>query len=201
MAREVIRSRSGGAGTDMINIKVVNSLFANDWSPQTQLMLSQNDATFCEVCSDGSVNIKVDVITTYQYKRFPRGVVNKIDGSLRVHTKWKSLINCPKHITGNLFCNHSRIRSLEGIKFVGGNVFADNLSFMGSLKGIEKTNADMVIRGTLVLDDACTHLVGLSYVQGVKTVKLGGSIIDVVYDPFLWQEKLLEMGLVEQAQL
>jgi len=60
-----------------------------------------------------------------------------------------------------------------------------------------------VIDGKLLLPETCTHLLGLAYIPGVKRVQLGPdeNVIDIIHDVFEWQEKLLEMGLTEQAQL
>jgi hypothetical protein len=112
------------------------------------------------------------------------------------------LIGCPKLIMGSLFCRSSQIKTFNGVKRVDGHVYA-SMTKITSLKGIEKTNADMYIGGSLILPSNCTHLLGLALIAGVNKIRLGssGHVLQVIHDPFLWQEKLLDLGLVEQAQI
>jgi len=117
-------------------------------------------------------------------------------------TRISSLQYAPRYVGGSLWCKNTRVKSLEyAPQYVGGNCWYSSTGTT-TLQNIHKTNSDWVLDGILHLNRHCTHLLGLAYIKGVKQVQLGhlDSIL-VIHDVFEWQEKLLELGLVEQAQL
>jgi len=118
-------------------------------------------------------------------------------------TEITSLQHSPRHVGGDFWCKSTKITSFQyAPKYIGGSFFSRRAS-VSSLHNIHKTNSDWVINDVLYLPDNCTHLLGLAYIPGVKYVQLPNtkSTTIVIHDVFEWQEKLLELGLVEQAQL
>jgi hypothetical protein len=117
-------------------------------------------------------------------------------------TSITSLQHAPQQVGGNFYCNDTKIISLQHApQFVGKEVYCYGTEIK-SLHNIHKIHIDWVIGYALSLPDKCTHLLGLAYIPGVKRIHLGSSnAIDVIHDVFEWQEKLLELGLTEQAQL
>jgi hypothetical protein len=116
-------------------------------------------------------------------------------------TNIRSLEGAPQYVGGDFVCALTKIKSLEGSpEYVGGDFSCRNTK-VTSLHGIHKTHTNWVISGTLHLPNNCTHLLGLAYIPGVRSVNLHGRTYEVIHDIFEWQEKLLELGLEEQAQL
>jgi len=153
--------------------------------------------------NDGSIDVCTHLVLPGFMGAFPPIRLNKVNGTVRTSRTTPNLINCPKHITHDLICDDSDVvYTLEGVVRVDGCVFCTCLT---SLKGVESTNADMTIGGVLTISSKCTHLVGLAYIEGVRRIQLmkGDQFITVkvIHDPFLWQEKLLDLGLVKQAQI
>jgi hypothetical protein len=141
-----------------------------------------------------------------------------------------SLMNSPVEVTEGFECDHSLIKSLKhGPKLVGGHVdvsYTDITTLehapqyiggdcdctgtkIASLRNFHVTNTDIVIKGTLHLPKDCAHLLSLALMPGIKYLTLWANKkpraylrrTDVIHDIFEWQEKLLDLGLVEQAQL
>jgi hypothetical protein len=136
----------------------------------------------------------------------------------------ESLKGAPTHVTSDFICKYSHLTSLEyspktvggsvilrelGIKSldfmprdVGGYFFAEDTG-IASLHNFHVSNSDVKIGGVLRLPLHCTHLLSLAFVPGIDRVsfQLDRSVINVIHDIFDWQEKLLDLGLVEQAQL
>jgi hypothetical protein len=118
-------------------------------------------------------------------------------------TRISSLQYAPQHVGGDFRCMDTHVESLQyAPQYVGGDFLCHRTNIM-SLHNIHKTHSNWVLDGVLYLNRHCTHLLGLAYIKGVKRVQLGkqGPLIEVLHDVFEWQEKLLELGLVEQAQL
>jgi len=143
-----------------------------------------------------------------------------------------SLLNSPDHVTGHFDCEGTNITSLQyGPVYVEGNMLVSKTqitslkhapTYVGGSLVCARTNikklsnvqyhiTDSTI-GKLIISADCTHLLGLSFVQGVNYVDriahkyslTGGPYhinLVVNHDPFLWQEELIKMGLIEQAQL
>jgi len=152
--------------------------------------------------TDGSVDIRGDVEIPTKYTKIPvqfghisgglfcysaqltslDGTPQRVDGSVYYRTELTSLDGTPQHIGGGFNCLNTQIKSLHNIHL---------------------THVDLVIGDILTLPPHCTHLLGLAFIPGVRRVQVGwgATVIDVIHDVFEWQEKLLEMGLVEQAQL
>jgi len=177
-----------------------------------------------KINADGSVDVNGKVEIPRLYTEIPvqfRNVSGMFDCSF---TNIVSLKGAPRQVGGDFWCNDTQITSLQyapqsvGGDFwcqdtlitslqcvpqsVGGSFYC-NTTNITSLHNIHKTHSNWVIGKRLVLPDNCTHLLGLAYIPGIKQVQLGrqGKPIDVIHNVFEWQEKLLEMGPVEQAQL
>jgi hypothetical protein len=112
--------------------------------------------------------------------------------------------------TDQYFCpNSCSDISYSGLPKVVTNHVACHNTCINTLHNIHKTHEQWVIGGTLILPFHCTHIMGLAYIPGIRAVAftVPGAfpsrppIIVNHDDPFLWQEQLLEMGLVEQAQM
>jgi hypothetical protein len=107
-----------------------------------------------------------------------------------------------RHVTGNFWCRRN-VPYLSNVPDrVDGNVFLHETSIQ-HLHNVHVAKPTWRIGGTLYLPTACTHVVGLALLPGVSSVALSSrrEILNVIHDPFSWQERLLEMGLVEQAQI
>lgn len=124
-------------------------------------------------------------------------------------TKITSLKNAPRHVGDHLFCNRTNITTFEHVpQAIGNNVYT-RLTNITSLKDIHKTHRDWVIGGTLFLPPACTDIVGLALIPGIKSVRIGalGSgntkfTFDISdNDPHSFQEKLLDAGMKAQARM
>jgi len=160
--------------------------------------------------ADGGIEVQGDMMLYGSTSSGEHSRVTRVNGNVLVSDDCSSLLCCPSHITGTIYGHSAVITTMEGVKTVDGDVHFGTTTIT-SLQMIEHTNADMVIGGALYLPYNCTHLVGLAYITGVrKVVILGDSLwhsystavtLDVIHDPFLWQEKLLDMGLFEQAQI
>jgi hypothetical protein len=146
----------------------------------------------------GDFNCDNTKITSLQY------APQQVGGFYCFNTKITSLQYAPQHVGGNFYCHNTKITSLRYAPQQVGGDFWCNDTQIESLHNIYKTHSDWVIGGRLVIPNNCTHLLGLAYLEGVKQVRLGWTtpnFTDVIHDVFEWQEKLLELGLVEQAQL
>jgi hypothetical protein len=112
-----------------------------------------------------------------------KGAPSTIFGTLECSdTPLVSLDYAPKHIAGSMWIRNTRIRSLHDI---------------------HKTHSDWEIKGTLHLPRRCTNILSLAYIPGINTITLGTNDMElsVIHDVHEWQEKLLDLGLMEQAQL
>jgi len=173
---------------------------------------------------DGSVDVNGDVTLPFSTHEIPVPF-RRVSGNFAcANTLIKSLHNAPHYVGGSFRCDKTQITSLAfGPEYVGGSygTYRTNISSLQhisshiggdlmydstnitSLHNIHKTHANLVVGGEMWLPRTCTHLLGLAYIPGVKQIKVGSlnNTIDVIHDVFEWQEKLLELGLVEQAQL
>jgi len=118
------------------------------------------------------------------------------------NTKITSLQGAPHYVGNGFFCNSTEITSLRYAPQQVSGIFFCHDTLITSLHNIHKTNSDWVIGDKLVVPDNCTHILGLAFIQGVKVVNVRGYELPINHrDPFEWQEQLIELGLVEQAQL
>jgi hypothetical protein len=155
---------------------------------------------------DGTVDINSDIwVADGNHHGVSLGWVRRA-GMVTIVGNIKNVESFPQRVKivqfSPLTPDTGRLCSIKGIKRVDNYVDLEVFPIT-SLKGIENINVDIQIGRKLYIGGDCTHLVGLAYLPGVNAVQLGrfGPTIDVIHDPFLWQEKLLGMGLVEQAQL
>jgi hypothetical protein len=151
---------------------------------------------------DGSVDVQGEVVIPYGYTKIPVQF-RTVSGHFKNCAQIESLKGAPSYVGGTFWCDGTPIRSLWGSPtYVGGSFYCHNTQIK-SLRSIHKTHADWVIDGKLLLPETCTHLLGLAHIPGVKRVQLGPdeNAIDIIHDVFEWQEKLLDLGLVEQAQI
>jgi len=184
----------------------------------------------CKINADGTVDVSRSVVIPSGYEKIPVQF-GTVDGDFRCKgSTLKSLKGAPTHVRGDFICTNSGITSLqfaplrvEGMfycgdtnitslmyapQYVGGNVSCDNTR-VTTLHNIHKTHSDWVVGGRLYLSDGCTHILGLAYIPGIKSIYISdhanncdsGYDINVIHDVFEWQEKLLDLGLTEQAQL
>jgi hypothetical protein len=131
------------------------------------------------------------------------------DGSVDVngtHTIPTSYVAIPlqfRNVYGSFWCDGYGISSLKNAPIYVSIALDCRQTNVDSLHHIHKTHKNWVIEGRLYLPVGCTHILGLAYIPGVHAVQLGEQPPITVNhdDPFLWQEQLIEMGLVEQAQL
>jgi hypothetical protein len=126
-----------------------------------------------------------------------------VSGNVKIPREYTQIPIQFRNVSDDFCCSGSQITSLQSApQYVGGD-FLCNKTQITSLHNIHKTHSNWVIDGKLLLPETCTHLLGLAYIPGVKRVQLGPdeNVIDIIHDVFEWQEKLLEMGLTEQAQL
>jgi len=127
----------------------------------------------------------------------------------------------PKRVDKNLILHLMHATSLFGITaFVGNNCaisgpFIESLDHIplnvGHRLNIANTNIRCLHNLHLNLPHLnakiikvhpyTTHLLGLSFLACDQVVIDTRHIIRILRDPFLWQEHLLELGLVKQAQL
>jgi hypothetical protein len=133
--------------------------------------------------ADGSVDVNGDVRIPNSYTEIPVQFRN-VSGSFNCsNTGILSLQYAPQQVGSNFFCHDTQITSLHNI---------------------HKTHANWVIGRKIVVPDNCTHILGLAFIQGIRGIDIGatGTTIQINHnDPFEWQEQLIEMGLIEQAQL
>jgi len=136
------------------------------------------------------------------------------------YTNITSLEYAPQHVD-KFSCTHTKITSLKGAPAMCRIFSCDNTTITSleyapqrvdrfsctntnitSLHNIHKTHPIWEV-GTLTIPRQCTHVLGLALMEGVKKVQFGFDTapVEVIHDMFEWQEKLLEMGLIEQAQL
>jgi len=173
---------------------------------------------------DGTVDVNGDVTLSFSTQEIPVPF-RRVEGNFMcANTLITSLHNAPRYVGGSFSCNKTQITSLEFgpvyvgkaytmyqtrvsslehiASHVGGNLLC-NRTQIKSLHNIHKTHANWVIGKELVVPNSCTHILGLALIPGVQRIRLGitNDIFDVIHDVFEWQEKLLEMGLTEQAQL
>jgi hypothetical protein len=184
----------------------------------------------CKINADGTVDVSKSVVIPTGYDTIPVQF-GTVDGDFRckgltlkslkgapavvngdficIGSGITSLQFAPRHVDGNFYCNDTNITSLMfAPQRVGGHFSCDNTRIT-TLHNIHKTHSNWVMGGKLYLPDGCTHILGLAYVLGVKSILVSdygnghddAYDIEVIHDVFLWQEKLLDLGLIRQAQL
>jgi hypothetical protein len=151
---------------------------------------------------NGSVDVICDVNVPSHYRELPVQF-GTVDGSFTcAFGDIKTLKGSPHTVTGNVTLRECKnITSLEHVpQSIGGNLvlFGTNVA---SLHNLQHICPQLVVGKCVVLPRKVTHLLSLALIPGISQVSIEGIVVDVIHDVFMWQEKLLEMGLVEQAQL
>jgi hypothetical protein len=166
-----------------------------------KLKISKSRST---INADGSVDVNGDVRLPSAYTKIPFQFRTVSGDFICYRTKIRSLKGAPQWVGGSFDCSSTKVESLEyAPQYIGSDFWCSDTQIK-SLHNIHKTNSNWVIGNRLALPQTCTHILGLAFIKGVKMVSLGGleaTPFYLVHDVFEWQEKLLEMGLVEQAQL
>jgi hypothetical protein len=225
VARKVAGTRSRGASTTM-SISSKEHTFATDPRAVEIELAKLGIANISTINIDGSVDVDGDVSIPTEYTKIPVQFRNVSGNFVCTSCKIHSLLGSPLHVGGSFACSYTHITSFKhapcvvGLDFscsntrisslqyaptiVGGYVWCDGTSSLISLRGIDDTHRNWVIGEELMVPSHCAHLIGLSSIRGVKYVRIGKSVaqpVSIIHDPFMWQEKLLDLGFVEQAQL
>jgi hypothetical protein len=220
VAREIVGFGTNRTGAVMTSTNVVQ--FDRQDTEFELIKLGIQD--YCHIFSNGIVDVEGNVTIPSSYEKIPVqfgrvignfsvGGANLVSlyGSPTVvegyfsceNTRFKSMMYAPQYVGSSVYCNNTHVTSLEHMPMlVGGNIYCSE-SDCSSLHNIHLTKKWWSIGHVLTLPENCTHLLSLAYISGVSKVRLGlsGADIVVVHDPFLWQERLLDLGLTEQAQL
>jgi hypothetical protein len=144
-----------------------------------------------------------------------------VDGSVTIPAHVKEIPFKFGHIDGDFDCGVALLSSFEGIPRsvkgyfacdnrckieshhlpldVGGSVYLGNQNGM-SFKNFHLTHSQACY-GFLQLPQYCPDIVSLAFINGIKEIAINTVALTVIHDPFLWQEKLLDMGLAAQARV
>ena len=118
------------------------------------------------------------------------------------HTNITSLQNAPQYVGGYFTCSHTAITTLDGAPLSVGGSFYCHGTKIKSLKGIHKTHRNWKIGGILYLPDDCADIVGLALIEGISQVYINKILFDISdHDPHTFQEKLLDAGMKAQARM
>jgi hypothetical protein len=153
---------------------------------------------------DGSIDVQGPVHIPTEYTKIPVQFRNVSGDFFCFNTKITTLQGAPQQVSGDFFCFNTKIKSLQYAPQSVGRNFYCNGTKITSLHNIHKTHSDWVIGRKLVIPVNCTHILGLVFIRGIREINVGVSGKDILInhdDPFVWQEQLIEMGLIEQAQL
>jgi hypothetical protein len=159
-----------------------------------------------KINEDGTVDVRGHLFVPSTFTDF-RVKFGNVQGSVFCNrTNMINLNGAPRYVSGDFLCNNTMINSLDDApKYVGGDLVCCNTN-VRSLRNIHLTHPDWIIEGILILPSDCTNLLGLALIPGVNNVVLTSTAhtprdaIAVSRDIFVWQEKLLELGLVDQAR-
>jgi hypothetical protein len=166
----------------------------------------------------GDFNLSTSHVTTLE------GAPSYVGGDFKCCNTITSLIGSPNHVGRDFACGSSSIATLEGApsyvgedflcnrtaikslthapKYIGARLWVPTAK-ISTLHNIHKTHQGWVVN-VLAVPETCTHLLGLAFLPGVKFIQIGinqSNRVEVIHDVHEWQEKLLELGLTEQAQL
>jgi len=155
---------------------------------------------------DGTVDVQGHVYIPSPVTVF-RGQFGSIKGTFYCNrTSIKTLKGAPHYVSGDFLCNNTEIDNLnDAPKYVGGDLLCHNTN-VRSLRDIHLVHPDWEIKGALVLPTSCANILSLALIPGINRISLTMNSltphkeIDVSKDIFEWQEKLLELGLVDQAR-
>jgi hypothetical protein len=130
-------------------------------------------------------------------------------GSVNCSGNFDSLQYCPTRVGGNAVIeSYGSVDDVDCVpEYVGQSLVIltpNRLSLRNIIRVAENAEITSIVLST------CSHVLGLAMLQNVKTITFRehsandvrvAHMLDVIHDLFQWQEKLLDLGLIDQAQL